>query len=168
VADMTELSQQFLAFGLTIALGILMGVFFDFYRVLNRLLHPPRLVIQVGDLLFWLVLTGVVFTILFLGNWGEVRAYVFLGLALGLVIYFKWFSRLFIRLFNRVLRLVGRVLRFVGQIVGWPIRRLAWLARLMIIPVGRFSNGFRTFLTPVRRAARVCRRVVKKLIPDKK
>jgi spore cortex biosynthesis protein YabQ len=156
---MTTLSQQFFVFGLTIALGVLMGLLFDFYRVLNRLFRPSRLATQIGDLLFWLLLAGVVFFLLILGNWGEVRVYVVLGLILGLLGHLRWFSRTTIRIFNCWFCLMGKMYRSIIRIVSWPVR---WLTRIVLVPVGWISIGFRRFLWPVFMVNNKIRNILKR------
>lgn len=143
---MTALNQQLVEFGFTIALGLLIGVLFDFYRVFNRLIHPSRLVTRIGDLLFWLLLTGVVFFLLLLGNQGEVRAYVILGLVAGIWIHLHWFSRTLIRVLSRVFGFFGRGFRRLVLILGWPVC-LAF--QVIAIPYGWVMKALRWLLSPI-------------------
>jgi len=142
---MTTLSQQLLVFGLTVALGILIGVLFDFYRMLNRVIRPSSWLTQVGDLLFWLLLSGMVFWLLLIGNWGEVRAYVFLGLALGLIGHLRWFSKTTLRFWNWLFRLTGKVYGCFISIIGWPVRLFS---RIVVVPIGWLSMGLRWLFSP--------------------
>ena len=45
-----------------------------------------------SDLLFWVIATPVTYAYLLMGNWAELRFYVFLGIFLGLFLYFTVFS----------------------------------------------------------------------------
>ena len=47
---------------------------------------------NIGDLFVWLLLLVLAFTVLLYINYGEVRLYVFLWMALGLLIYFRFIS----------------------------------------------------------------------------
>ena len=96
---MTTLSQQVQAFGLTVALGILMGFLFDFYRVLFRFIRPAKWLTQVADLLFWL---GVCFSGYCCFNWGS-EAYVF-KLSRRRDGPSRWFSRTTLRCLQRLFR----------------------------------------------------------------
>lgn len=144
---------------LTIAAGMLLGLIFDFYRVVRGLVRPRRWLTSVGDLLYWLVATAVVFVALLLGNWGELRLYVFLGLLAGVGVYYKWASMLAIRLLRYVLRLTGRLttalrlgvvlavvrpVRFMlGLLLGpcfWASRQMASLARNLAIKLPRWRR----------------------------
>ena len=47
------------------------------------------------DVAFSILITSLVFLGLLASNWGEVRSYVFIGLLLGLVLYYLFLSRYF-------------------------------------------------------------------------
>ena len=155
---MTTLYQQVQAFGLTVALGILMGFLFDCYRVLVRFIRPAKWLTQVADLLFWMVLAAVVFSILLLGNWGEVRAYVILGLIAGLGVHLRWFSQMTLRCLQRLFRFLINAYNFLVNLFIWPVR---WFTRIVIVPVGWLSMGMRWVYSPFARALAQA----KKLIP---
>ncbi|PWV95998.1 spore cortex biosynthesis protein YabQ [Paenibacillus cellulosilyticus] len=88
-----SLSEQWLTMSLMLLSGIGMGIVFDGYRVVSHELRFAKWTLPVFDLLYWAAATLVVFQVLSAGNNGEVRAYVFLGLALGVIVYFLLLSR---------------------------------------------------------------------------
>lgn len=82
-----------------------------------------------GDALFWLVLTAVVFGMLLLGTSGDVRWYVFVGLAAGALLYRRHFSErgyVFCTGLLRVLRRVQRIVFYpfacLWAVLSWPFR----------------------------------------------
>ena len=89
---MQSVYQQAVSLVITIGIGFLVGIIYDIYRVTRGLWQPKKLGTFIGDLFFWVIITIMVFTLLLLGNWGEVRVYVFLGLALGFLMYIKYCS----------------------------------------------------------------------------
>ncbi|WP_051275805.1 spore cortex biosynthesis protein YabQ [Desulfovirgula thermocuniculi] len=82
-----SVGEQAGAFLLTVALGAAAGLFYDFYRALIRLLRLRGAAGFAGDLFFCLFLLAFVFAALLYFNYGEVRFYVLLGLALGMALY---------------------------------------------------------------------------------
>lgn len=82
--------EIFLALG---GAGLLLAFAFDCYRVGRYFWRPGLPGTYIGDSLFWLILTAFTFTLLMLINWGEVRAYVFLALGLGAILYTLFLSR---------------------------------------------------------------------------
>lgn len=126
---MLPFAQQLYAFGMTVAAGITAGLVFDLYRLARRHLRPNPGMSWLMDLLFWLVLTPVVFALLLLSNWGELRFYVLLGLASGLVLYFGLFSHPVLNILTGLFRCLGQALLAVGQMIlgvlSWPVRLVA-------------------------------------------
>ncbi|GAB6159251.1 hypothetical protein JCM39194_24510 [Desulfotomaculum varum] len=134
---MVPLMEQFYCFALTIVIGVVAGFCYDLYRVTRGTLKLRRFGTALGDLLFWLVLTGVVFVLLLLGNWGEVRLYVLLGLALGSAIYLNLFSRQTVSVIRWTFRQILQIWRgcvkgfcFVWRLLCLPFRGIYLLVAL--------------------------------------
>jgi spore cortex biosynthesis protein YabQ len=80
--------DQVIVFSLVVIWGALGGLIFDFYRMIRRIWRPGRWGTSLGDIGFWLLLTGFTAAFLLLITWGEVRVYVFLAMSIGVGIYF--------------------------------------------------------------------------------
>lgn len=138
--------EFFLLFQLVIA-GLVAGLLFDLYRFGRWLFRPGRLGTYIGDLLFWLLLTPALFLLLLVTNGGELRLYVFVGLAIGCLFYFRLFSRHFLRLatafWRGMCRLVGGLERIVLGVIRLLLGRFAaweasgWLGGLPPEPEGQ-------------------------------
>lgn len=94
---MTSLFVQFQSFGLTILLGIILGFIFIYYQLCVRCLHPSPLLLFILDVVIWLLLLIIVFRVLIWINFGEIRSYVFLGLIVGILIFYRKISPVFIK-----------------------------------------------------------------------
>lgn len=91
---MVTLAGQLYAFLLTVVAGASVGILFDFYRVFRSGSNPKRWLSILWDVLYWVVVTPTVIIILLVGNWGDLRYYVLLGMGLGIFVYFQVFSSL--------------------------------------------------------------------------
>lgn len=129
---MVPVLEQFQSFFFTILIGLLLGIIVDGYRTLSDRLSCPRLVRMVGDIILWLVLAGLVFFLLLLNNWGEVRAYVLIGMAIGIIVYRQKFSTYMIRCWRTVFLIVGRL--FI--IILFPVRLVQ---KAFFVPLGLLS-----------------------------
>jgi spore cortex biosynthesis protein YabQ len=128
-------------FLITVATGVFLGLLFDFYRVLRALYRPRWLLTSLADLLYWLAATGVVFLALLFGNWGELRLYVFIGLALGALGYYRLLSRQAVRLMIGALRAVAWAARTAGRIFSFLVVRPAgFVIRLATGPLRRLGG----------------------------
>lgn len=181
VQQLVPLMDQFYYFALTIVIGMVAGFCYDLYKVTRGTLKLRRIGTALGDVLFWLVLTGVVFALLLLGNWGEVRVYVMLGLALGAVIYLNIFSR-------RTTSILQWTFRTLRQLWRWFIKARSFTWRMVCLPfrggyllaaiplgfvvgvTGKVLRGTRTVLNkllgrPVRRVKQSFRNRISSIFP---
>lgn len=123
-------------FVITVVTGMLLGLTFDFYRVLRTFFRLRWLLTSLADLGYWLLATGVVFLALLFGNWGELRMYTFIGLALGAFGYYRLLSRQAVRLIIALLRLTAGVVRAVRTTIAYLfVKPAVYLARLAVWPL---------------------------------
>ncbi|GFN33785.1 spore cortex biosynthesis protein YabQ [Paenibacillus xylaniclasticus] len=137
------LSEQWLTMGLMLLSGIGMGVVFDGYRVVSHELRFAKWTLPLFDLLYWAAATFIVFQALSAGNNGEVRAYVFLGLAVGVIIYFLMLSR-------AVIAIVRWTIEAIRYLIGLAIRLfdlLIWRPMIALYKLGKVLIGFFAALT---------------------
>ena len=88
-------AQLFLVF---IINGIIIGILFDFFRILRKSFKTNDFATYIEDFLFW-ILTGlsILFT-LFKFNNGEIRLYMFFAIGIGILFYILIFSSYIIKL----------------------------------------------------------------------
>lgn len=105
-----------------------MGTVFDAYRVLTGQLRISRWLLPLFDLLYWTGVTLFVFGMLKHSNQGQLRFFVFVGLALGAVFYYLLFSGTVIRLVHLIIRGVvwtaGLLRRLFYILVVGPLKFL--------------------------------------------
>jgi len=123
------LAGQVYAFTATVIIGAVVGFCFDYYRVLREIYRPKKVGTYLGDSIFWLITTILVFGMLLMGNWGEMRLYVLIGLTLGVLVYFYILSvamRRLIRfkffLFYKIWCLMVQTWLFIWRVVTFPLR----------------------------------------------
>ena len=97
----------FLVFSLT---GVVIGILFDFFRILRRTIKTGNIATYIQDILFW-ILTGILilYNIWYFNN-GEIRVYMFLGIIIGTLIYMSTLSNIFVKLFTRILSTIIKIL----------------------------------------------------------
>lgn len=169
-----NLQTQWLTLLWMFASGGILGIAFDSYRVVSGQFRFPRWTIHVLDMIYWLISSLFVFRALYHANQGQLRFYVFLGLFIGVWIYFLFLSVLTERFMVMLIKIVkwvyGVVVRitqiFVITPILWLFKLMKWLLGLtwvVLLFLGRIT------LSPVwRLVAWVGRPIIKKLrIPDK-
>jgi spore cortex biosynthesis protein YabQ len=127
--------------------GLITGLLFDLYRLVRGVIRPHRFITDLGDLLFWAVATIVMFIMLVNDNWGQVRVYVFLGWAIGLLFYRAILSSSFIYLVLGVAKLFGRIADGLS-------RARVSASRLMARPFRRANRRVRAARRQIHRRSR--------------
>ncbi|WP_178020532.1 spore cortex biosynthesis protein YabQ [uncultured Paenibacillus sp.] len=120
-----------------LASGGIMGIAFDSYRVVSGQLRFPRWSVHALDLLYWLAAALFVFRTLYHSNHGELRFYVFLGLFLGIWIYFLFLSVITERFVLMLMRIVNSIYRFIVRMIEiFIIAPLQWLVKMVRVLLG--------------------------------
>lgn len=146
---MESLLSQARAFFMTIGIGIVAAFCYDYYREVRRAFRLKKTGAFLGDLIYWLITTVIVFALLLLANWGEMRMYVFLGLGLGALLYFSVLSKPVSRLVRIKFYILYRLWHYIVLVVSY-----IWNAVLA---------PFRFVITLITYPFRYCRLVFRKL-----
>lgn len=80
--------------GLMLCGGGLLGLLYDVCRVFAKEFRFARFQTLIVDLCYWLAAAVIVFKLLYTGNHGDLRIYVFIGLLVGGWLYFVLLSRI--------------------------------------------------------------------------
>ena len=99
----TEILNQTYLFAIYFICGVIIGIFFDLFRILRKSFKTPDIITYIEDIIFG-ILTGIfLIFIIFVFNNGELRFYIFLALILGLSIYLLTISKYFIKFNVKIL-----------------------------------------------------------------
>lgn len=128
---MEYVNLQFNSFLLLILTGMILGGFFDLYRVFRSTIKVNRLIDYLGDLLFWICSLILLGPLIYWSTWLELRFYVWLGLGVGLAFYLTVFSPVLIRFY----------LRF-WKAITWLPRQLINLMQSFKFLIAKSSLGF--------------------------
>lgn len=131
------LGVQWLTIAVMLACGVGMGTVFDGYRVVSSQLRLPRWLLPLFDVAYWALAAVIVFRLLYASNNGEVRAYVFLGLAIGAILYYWLFSALVISFVKWLIDAIRAVLSFLEKLfrllIVKPVLLLLKFLRMVLL-----------------------------------
>ncbi|MEE0752609.1 spore cortex biosynthesis protein YabQ [Frisingicoccus sp.] len=112
-----EVQSQFYLFFLAVFWGIGMCLAYDGLRILRNLIRHSLFWINAEDLLYWAVMTAVLFYLLFTYNRGEIRSFTIAGILTGSLFYLKTISPVYISLLSRALSPFFCLFRKIRQIL---------------------------------------------------
>lgn len=109
--------------------AIWMGVFitfvYDFLRIFRRVLPHGSFFVSLEDLIFWVYCAEEVFLLMYHESDGTLRWFAVIGAMVGMFLYKKLVSPLFVRYLSWLL---SKLLEILGRVLNWICRpfRLAW------------------------------------------
>lgn len=116
-------NQVFLSF-IFIVNGIIIGLLFDFFRILRKTFKTKDIVTYIQDILFW-ILTGIILLYsIFTFNNGEIRLFMFLAIMIGISIYMLIFSSYIIKINVTMINLIKNIISKVLNILFIPLYKL--------------------------------------------
>ena len=98
--------------------GIIIGIIFDFFRIIRMSFKSIDMLTYIEDFLFWCI-SGIIllFSIFFFNN-GELRAYVFIGIIMGVILYFLTISKFLIKVLLVLIEFFKKVFRIPINIIS--------------------------------------------------
>jgi spore cortex biosynthesis protein YabQ len=115
---MEYVAVQLSSFLTLLLTGMVLGGFFDLYRVWRSTVKVNWVITAGGDLVFWLIALLLATPLIFWSTWLDLRLYVWLAITGGLILYFLVFSRL----------VLPELVRF-WRVITWLPRRVSRVKR---------------------------------------
>ncbi|WP_058486504.1 spore cortex biosynthesis protein YabQ [Defluviitalea phaphyphila] len=116
-----SISEQAHIFFIAVTAGVIIGIFYDLFRIIRKIFPHPNWLIQLEDLIYWITISAFMFFVLFNKNYGEIRGFVLLGALLGNIIYFFTISIVF--------------MKFATWIIYWTKKIIKTILRILFIPI---------------------------------
>ena len=115
-------------FYLSILYGGMILFFYDWFRIVRRLVPHHNIMIAIEDLIFWIVTGFSIFALLYQYNNGSIRAYCILGMGMGMIFYGMAVSPFFVMIALKIGNFFKKVLRKCkkGLIIVHRKRRKKW------------------------------------------
>ncbi len=112
---MQEVCNQLFCLLIFILTGLVIGILFDIFRILRKSFKTTDFITYLEDIIFWILTGCIMLFSIFIFNNGEIRSYVFIGIAIGIILYMLVISRFFIRI-------SVNIIKFIKKILSYPIK----------------------------------------------
>ena len=106
--------------------GVVIGVVFDIFRIIRKSFKTSDIITYIEDILFWCLTGFILLFSIFAFNQGELRAYVFIGIILGIIFHLLVFFFFFVKIFVAILQ-------FCKKILGIPFRATVQFTKKYIL-----------------------------------
>lgn len=130
------ITNQAYLFLIFVVNGIVIGLLFDIFRILRRSFKTSDFITYIEDILFW-ILTGLtILYSIFVFNNGEIRLFMFLGIAIGITMYMLMLSSIIIKTNVAIINFFKKILLAIFNIIKLPFKYfLKLIKKLFLKPV---------------------------------
>lgn len=110
-----DIIVELMFFLISILWGAIILLAYDGLRILRRVIKHKTLIIGIEDLIFWIVTSIFIFSMIYRENDGVIRGFTIMGMALGMVTYHYIFSDLIVKLLTKLIHYILKPFGFALQ-----------------------------------------------------
>ncbi len=108
-------------------LGIFITFVYDLLRIFRRVIPHASFFVSLEDIAFWIYCGAEVFLLMYHEGNGSLRWFAVMGAMVGMFLYKKLISRLFVKYVSlalgKILEVLGKILKFLGRPLGVACRK---------------------------------------------
>jgi len=145
-------SAQSYIFLCTIVGGMAIALVYDIFRLFRKAVKTGSLITYIQDLLFWLIVALIMFLTIYYSNDGELRAYLFIGAFIGVILYALLFSRIIMGSSLFIIKTMAKVIKALIFIISYPVRLIL---QFMMVPARKLARIVRKSIKKARSSGKV-------------
>ncbi|MGE5614074.1 MAG: spore cortex biosynthesis protein YabQ [Bacillota bacterium] len=149
---MFYVNYQVYAFLCSVAGGMAIALLYDIFRIFRKTVKTGVLAAYIQDLLYWLIVAVIMFMTIYYSNDGELRAYLFLGAFLGVLLYALAFSRIVMESSMLIIRAAAKLFKLIFLIISYPIRLIL---RVFSAPAKKLAGKAAAFMRKLKRGSKI-------------
>ena len=144
------IENQAYLFGIFVINGIVIGLLFDFFRILRKSFKTNDFITYIEDILFWILAGIILLYSIFIFNNGEIRLFMFLAVLLGIIIYILSISSYIIKINVKIINCIKFIIIKIWNIISIPFTYIIKILRklffrsisFIIINIKKFSIDY--------------------------
>lgn len=133
--------------------GVIIGIFFDIFRILRKSFHTPDIITYMEDILFWLFTGVFLLIVLFKFGNGQLRIYNIIGILIGAFIYMMSISKLFIKINVIIIAFIKNIIYKLIKIILYPMKLILKMIRKIFKP-------FTFFVINIKKVISNCKKII--------
>ncbi|HHW31414.1 MAG TPA: spore cortex biosynthesis protein YabQ [Clostridiaceae bacterium] len=123
-------SIQALIFLYSVAGGIAIAFVYDIFRIKRKTVKTSNFITYVEDIIYWLIVALIMFVVLYYGNEGEIRGYIFIGAIIGVILYALLLSRIIMKILLTTIKILGIIIRETWRVISYPFKIIFRILRI--------------------------------------
>ena len=123
--------------------GFLIGILFDFVRILRKSFKTPDLITYIEDFLFWIITGAYLLFIIFKFSFGQIRLFMFISIIIGFTFYMLTLSHHFISINVKIITISKNIIMKIFNIIIYPFKIIfKILKKIVFKPVTFITINF--------------------------
>ena len=127
------ITNQATLFLIFILNGILIGLLFDFFRILRKTIKTHDIITYIQDFIFWIITGFIILYSTFTFNNGEIRSYMFIGIFIGVLTYMIFLSKHIININVAIINKIKDIFIQIIRIITYPFKKLIEVIKKILI-----------------------------------
>lgn len=104
--------------------GVIIGLIFDFFRIVRKSFKTTNIITYIQDILFW-ILTGIsIIFCMYKYSDGEIRFFMLLGIILGFLLYLLMFSPFIIQICVFIIKYIKKIIKYTIKLIISPLNMI--------------------------------------------
>ncbi len=122
--------------------GIIIGLVFDFFRILRISFKTKDFVTYIEDIIFWIITGIILLYSIFIFNNGQIRLFMFIGVGIGIISYILLVSKYVIKINVFIVNLIKKIILIPLNFIYKIIKKIFFRPiSFVIINIGKFSTN---------------------------
>ena len=118
------IAEQVYIFVYAILAGVVAAFLYDILRIKRRAIKTGVIFVSLEDLLYWLIAAVLLFVTVYNSNNGQMRAFIFIGNVIGVILYETLLSNIVIKSSITIINIIKIILRFIWKVISYPFKLL--------------------------------------------
>lgn len=120
----TDIWHQLFLFFVFFVIGAVFALIYDTLKVSVKFVPQKAVFTIIRDVVFWLIVTVVMFGVCLKFNDGEIRFFMLFGIFFGAFMYFNTVSRFVVAVLGFVADLLKKITTYILKILFFPLKLL--------------------------------------------
>ena len=132
------ISDQVIIFLQSVFGGAIIAFIYDIFRLKRKVVKTKGFALNIEDFAYWVIVSFVMFAVVFYSNEGELRGFIILGAIIGVVLYILLLSSLIMNILTTIVNFIIKVIIRVWKIIILPIRIIV---KVLLVPIKLLLKG---------------------------
>ena len=153
----STIEQLYSLFVFTIS-GIIIGIFFDVFRILRKSFKTPDIITYIEDILFWIITGAFLLFVLFTFQNGQIRSYNIIGLIIGVISYIFTISKYFIKFSVTTISFFKKIIYTILKMISYPLKIVFKPISFIIINVKNITKFDKKIKNNIKNSKKILRK----------